>query len=181
MLPTTLRPDHPSIHLQEIMSLFEQREAAVADSPNQRRQLMEVQGMGEMRRMGRAHQLSCACIVYALPHASTNCFCAASCRLATPALLSPLHPAVLLHIDMAAKHDMELGQVRKAVQGRDQVVIRCAVCAAHGCKQAAWLRCLGCIPMPMTGLAAPAAGRGASPPLRLLPGCLLHSGGHPAL
>lgn len=29
------------------MALFEQREAAVADSPNQRRQLMEVQGMGE--------------------------------------------------------------------------------------------------------------------------------------
>lgn len=34
-------------YLQEIMALFEQREAAVADSPNQRRQLMEVQGMGE--------------------------------------------------------------------------------------------------------------------------------------
>ncbi len=36
---------HPA--LQEVMALFEQREAAVADSPNQRRQLMELQGIGE--------------------------------------------------------------------------------------------------------------------------------------
>lgn len=100
------------------MSLFEQREAAVADSPNQRRQLMEVQGMGEMRRMGRVHGLSCACIAYALPPASPNLLLD-SLPPAKPALLSPLHPAVLLHIDMAAKHDMELGQVRTAVQGRD--------------------------------------------------------------
>ena len=46
--------------LQEIMALFEHREAAVADSANQRRQLLEVQGMGEPLRHGaRPHAPPC--------------------------------------------------------------------------------------------------------------------------
>lgn len=93
------------------MGLFEHREEQAADSANQRRQLLEVQGMG-------APPL-CFSFVF-LRCISPVAFCdtlwvgePAACPPQPAPPAAPFRPpsAVLLHVDMAVKHDAELAQV----------------------------------------------------------------------
>ena len=98
-------PACPASLPQEVTQLFRHRDEAVADSANQRRQLLEVQGMGAWCHTLRSR------LLFHLANAGV------APRL-VPLILgvphNPTHhhhpPTVLLHMDMAAKHDSELGQ-----------------------------------------------------------------------
>lgn len=141
--------------LQEIMRLFDHKEAST-EEPNQRRQLLEVQGLGETRAGGgmagcwaalavcgkaglrrcagqavtgeaaRQHAGHCRGMEWPAQRSCGTWVCSVCVarlslrrsKLAPPPYPYPCNVPALLHMDMAVKHDAELGVVGAAWPGK---------------------------------------------------------------